>query len=178
MAKVDISKIEGIDDIDKKILYMLYDDARTSYTDIANAVELTRPAVKNRINVMENKGIITGYRPLINSTPDESGIKFMLSISTEPQHFLQIADVISMMKVHRQVYSKTGLNNIVAFGFVASPKEFKDYEKLVYSKIINLQGIRDISLHQLITTFKDVDGGVDYDKDRFKPSEDSDEVIN
>lgn len=171
MAKIDISSIEGIDDIDRTILYMLYEDARLSYTEIADEVSLTRPAVKNRIKAMEDKGIINGYRTLINPTPDDTGIKFMLSVCADSKNFLQIADKISMFKVHREVYTKTGLNNIVAIGFVKDSKEFKAYEKLVYSKIKDIDGIKDISLHQFITTYKNVDGGVDYDAERFKPVE-------
>lgn len=166
---VDISSIQGIDDIDKEILYMLYEDARTSYTDIAEKVGLTRPAVKNRIKAMEDKGIIVAFKPIINPTPDESGIKFMLSVRADNKHYFEILDKISMFKAHREVYSKTGLNNIVAIGYVANSSEFKKYEKRVFSKIQALEGINDIALHHLITTYKDVDGGVDYDAERFKP---------
>lgn len=169
MAKIDISKIQGIDDTDKEILEILYDDARTSYTDIAEEVGLTRPAVKNRIKAMEDKGVIVAFRPVINPTPDNTGIKFMLSVCADSKHFLEIADRISLFKAHREVYSKTGLNNIVAIGYAADASEFKKYEKLVYSRIRELEGVKDISLHQFISTYKNVDGGVDYDAERFKP---------
>lgn len=173
MAKVDISSIDGIDDIDKSILYMLYDDARTSFTRIAKEVGLTRPAVKNRIEAMEARGIIRGYRPVINPLPEDTGIKFMLSISADSKYYLEIASTISMFKAHREVYSKTGLSNIIAIGVVKDSREFQRYEKQVYSKISNLEGINDISLHQLITTYKDVDGGVDYNAEKFRPQDGS-----
>lgn len=55
-------EIEGIDEIDEKILSVIKDDARMSYSDIAEKVGVTRVSVKNRMNLLQEKGIIQGYK--------------------------------------------------------------------------------------------------------------------
>lgn len=55
-----------MDNIDYEILNILKKNGRTSHEAIAKAVNLSRPAVRNRILSMEEEGIITGYSTNIN----------------------------------------------------------------------------------------------------------------
>ena len=51
-----------LDDIDKRILYDLAADARhTSAPDIAEAVNVTPGTIRNRIDQLEERGVIEGY---------------------------------------------------------------------------------------------------------------------
>ncbi|MDR2870921.1 MAG: Lrp/AsnC family transcriptional regulator [Deferribacteraceae bacterium] len=50
-----------IDSVDKKILNMLMQSGRVSYTDIAKAVDMKPPSVIDRIKKLESEGIIKGY---------------------------------------------------------------------------------------------------------------------
>lgn len=50
-----------LDDTDRKILNMLLQAGRVSYTDIAKAVDMKPPSVIDRIKKMETEGIIQGY---------------------------------------------------------------------------------------------------------------------
>lgn len=171
MARVDIDSIEGIDDIDRIILKELVSDARVSITDIAKKVSITRPAIKSRIKALENKGIITGYEAIINPEGDADGVKFMLFVAAEPKSYLEAANILSKYKVHKEIYSKTGYYNLLAIGFVKNQDELKAYEKSVYSQIKECDSIVEASLHVILNTFKDVDGGIYYDREKFEESE-------
>ena len=61
--KIEKSKI---DVKDTKILSLLAQDARMSYTQISKQVSLSRDAVRYRISNYEKKGLIQGYRTLID----------------------------------------------------------------------------------------------------------------
>ncbi|MBO0454927.1 Lrp/AsnC family transcriptional regulator [Candidatus Enterococcus murrayae] len=50
-----------MDETDRKILNLLKKNARASYSEIAQQVSLTSPAVKERIIKMEDTGIIEKY---------------------------------------------------------------------------------------------------------------------
>ena len=50
-----------MDDIDRRILKLLQDNARTSLKTIAESTFLSSPAVSARIEKMEKDGIIRGY---------------------------------------------------------------------------------------------------------------------
>jgi Lrp/AsnC family leucine-responsive transcriptional regulator len=55
-----------IDDIDRQILNILQQNARTSNAEIARQVEMAPSAVLERIRRLEAKGVIQGYEVRIN----------------------------------------------------------------------------------------------------------------
>ena len=57
----------SMDDIDRRILKILQDNARTSLKTIAEKTFLSSPAVSARIEKLEKDGIINGYHAAINS---------------------------------------------------------------------------------------------------------------
>jgi DNA-binding Lrp family transcriptional regulator len=51
-----------LDDVDKRILYYLQQDARsTSSSDIAEKLDLSASTVRTRLNKLEESGIVRGY---------------------------------------------------------------------------------------------------------------------
>lgn len=55
-----------MDESDRKILDLLRENARMSYSEIGNAVGISRVSVKKRITAMEEAGIIRAYRAVID----------------------------------------------------------------------------------------------------------------
>ena len=49
--------LSGLDELDQKILELLIENARYSYSDIGEKVGISRVAVKARISAMEEKGV-------------------------------------------------------------------------------------------------------------------------
>ena len=58
--------ILGLDKIDRRIMEILQQDARTPIKDIAKEVFLTSPAVSARINRLVEEGYIVGFHAEIN----------------------------------------------------------------------------------------------------------------
>lgn len=56
----------SMDDIDRKILKILQENARTSLKTIAEKTFLSSPAVSARIEKLEKDGIICGYHAMID----------------------------------------------------------------------------------------------------------------
>ncbi|HEY4717236.1 MAG TPA: Lrp/AsnC family transcriptional regulator [bacterium] len=55
-----------IDELDIKIIELLEKNGRTQYNDIAGIVGLRPPSVIERIKKLEEKGVIRGYRVLLD----------------------------------------------------------------------------------------------------------------
>lgn len=55
-----------IDDVDKRIIAALAEDARASYAEIGAAVALSAPAVKRRIDRLRAGGVIQGYTVVVD----------------------------------------------------------------------------------------------------------------
>jgi DNA-binding Lrp family transcriptional regulator len=63
----------SLDDTDKAILYMLQHDARHITTqEMADKVNVSASTIRNRIENMEERGIIRGYHPAVDY--DEAGL--------------------------------------------------------------------------------------------------------
>ena len=58
--------LEGLDALDQRIVQMLIQNARSSYSEIGQAVGISRVAVKARIQALEQRGIIEEYTTIIN----------------------------------------------------------------------------------------------------------------
>lgn len=72
------------DEIDKKIIEILQENARTSLKVIADKVFLSSTAVSTRIERLEKEGIITGYQAQINPQALGYYIKAFINLEVEP----------------------------------------------------------------------------------------------
>ena len=70
-----------IDHIDLKILYILQNDGRRRLADIAADVDLSAPAVMERVKKLEASGVIRGYQALINDKKVGKDITAFISVS-------------------------------------------------------------------------------------------------
>lgn len=60
-----------MDEIDRRIVALLREDARRSYQDIGRHVHLSAPAIKRRVDRLEADGVILGYTAILD--PDAFG---------------------------------------------------------------------------------------------------------
>ena len=58
--------LDQLDRLDQKILTLLIENARYSYSEIGERIGISRVAVKARIDALEKKGIIEEYTTIIN----------------------------------------------------------------------------------------------------------------
>lgn len=56
--------LNGLDELDQKIVQLLIKNARLSYSDIGKEVGISRVAVKARIQALEKKGVMKNIQQL------------------------------------------------------------------------------------------------------------------
>ena len=76
--------LEGLDLLDQKILLLLIQNARMSYSDIGKQVGISRVAVKMRVQAMEQKGIIEEYTTIVNPQKIGGAVSCYFEIETTP----------------------------------------------------------------------------------------------
>jgi Lrp/AsnC family transcriptional regulator, leucine-responsive regulatory protein len=73
--------ISLIDPIDLKILFILQNHGRSRLADIADEVELSAPAVMERVKKLEATGVITGYQAVIDAKKVGKDITAFIGVS-------------------------------------------------------------------------------------------------
>ena len=72
-----------IDEIDKQILTILQNDARTSNAEISRQIDLAPSGVHERLKKLEERGIIKGFRTDIDPTTIGFGQTAFVSVRTD-----------------------------------------------------------------------------------------------
>jgi Lrp/AsnC family leucine-responsive transcriptional regulator len=88
----------SVDDVDRKILDLLREDARRTVTDIAGRVGLSAAPVKRRIERLERAGVIAGYTVVLDHSKLGSSIEAFTELrftgDTGVDHILATASEI------------------------------------------------------------------------------------
>lgn len=112
---------ETLDDVDQRILYLLQRDARNNTaTDIAEHVGVTANTVRNRIDRLEERGILTGYIPLVDYERADYQLEVDVictaPITERTALALEAIDVEGVVHVRERM---TGRRNVIATAIAA-----------------------------------------------------------
>ena len=72
-----------MDDIDWKLLALLQRNGRTTYTELARQVDLSVPAVTERVKRLEEAGVIEGYAARVNPAAAGYLVTTLIAITVE-----------------------------------------------------------------------------------------------
>ncbi len=151
--------IEGLDELDNRILEIIRDNARLTYKEIGEQVGISRVSVKTRMDALQEKGIIRGCQTVIDPTRVPEGTLFFLDVECTPDHFDDVAEYLAGNRMIRQIYSVSGECRIHAVGFANNASNLSYFANTVYRRKL---GVRSMSCRTVLSTLMDIDGGVEY----------------
>ena len=130
-----------MDDLDWKILSLLQHNGRMTYTDLSRQVNLSVPAVTERVKRMEESGVIEGYSARINPVAAGYAMQSLIGI-TVPQpaksKFLKFLETIpEVLECHHVTGADSYIMLLVAVSLA-------DLERLI--ERINVYGETRTSL--------------------------------
>lgn len=102
-----------LDDINWKILKSLQKNARQSNTDIAKQVNITSPAVAERIRKMEDLGIIQGYHAQVSHYETGHQLKAIITLRAFMGRLKPFLETVKSFDEVVNCYRITGNENIV-----------------------------------------------------------------
>lgn len=73
-----------LDETDREILRLLLADARRPYSDIAERVDLSAPAVSDRVDRLREVGVIEGFTLRIDGDALSDGLSVLATLSVAP----------------------------------------------------------------------------------------------
>ncbi|WP_194898696.1 Lrp/AsnC family transcriptional regulator [Catenulispora pinisilvae] len=115
-----------MDDIDRHIVTALVADGRMSYTDLGKLIGLSTSAVHQRVQKLEERGVLRGFRAVVD--PEALGLSLTAFISVKPIDPAAPDDVPDRLKDLVEVedcYSVAGDENYILKVRVGTPGELE-----------------------------------------------------
>ena len=147
--------LDGLDELDRKIVGLLIQNARMSYSDIGQQVGISRAAVKMRVQALEKKGIIEEYTTIINPQKLGGAVSCYFEIETAPESLSEVAEILRQNDTVTQIYRVTGRSKLHVHAVAASGEEM---ERLVCGTIDKLPGVTSCSCNIIFSRIKDIKG--------------------
>lgn len=147
--------LDGLDETDQKILRLLIQNARMSYSEIGQQIGISRVAVKMRVQALEKKGIIEEYTTVINPQKISGAISCYFEIETTPDTLIQVAELLKKNDTVTQIYRVTGKSRLHVHAVASSNEEM---EKLIYETMDRLPGVEECSCNMIFSRIKDIKG--------------------
>ena len=104
--------LDGLDDLDQKIIRCLIQNARMPYSEIGQQVGISRVAVKMRVQALEKKGIIEEYTTIINPQKISGAISCYFEIETVPDTLEEVISILEKNDTVTQIYRVTGKSRL------------------------------------------------------------------
>lgn len=144
-------QFSNLDEIDSKILNYLTENGRMSYVDLAKKVNLSRVAVKSRIESLLERGIIERFTIIINPQKVGRNVSAYFTIEVEPQYLYRVAETLAEYESITDIYQMTG-SSLLHVHAILELNE--DLEEFLRRNIYSLKGIKRIDTHILISRIK------------------------
>ena len=147
--------LDGLDESDQKIVRLLIENARVSYSDLGDKIGLSRVAVKARIQALEQRGIIEEYTTVINPQKISGAVSCYFEIETTPGSLSEVIDILNGDDTVTQIYRVTGRDKLHVHAVAASGEEM---ETFLHTVIDTLPGVVSCSCNIILSRIKDIKG--------------------
>ena len=147
--------LDGLDELDQKIVRLLIQNARMSYSEIGQQTGISRVAVKMRVQTLEQKGVIEEYTTIINPQKISGAVSCYFEIETRPDALMEVAEILRQNDTITQIYRVTGKSRLHVHAVASSSEEM---EALLYGTIDKLPGVLECTNNVILSRIKDIKG--------------------
>jgi len=142
----------SIDEIDAKILELLQEDGRMKRSDVADEVDLSISAVSERMRKLEERGVIQGYKAIVDPKRLHLDITAFIRVSVDgSEQYPAFVDEVIDMEPVLEVHSITGAGSHV---MKVRTKNTTTLERFL-SKIQAVPGVTQTTTSIVLSTFKE-----------------------
>jgi DNA-binding Lrp family transcriptional regulator len=133
-----------LDSIDREILFQLGRDGRLSNVDLAARVGLTPPPCLRRVRRLEEAGVITGFRAVLDPAALGRGLEVILDIDITASDRSTIEDFEAAMSSYDEVIELRRMFGQTDYFARVAVADQVAYETFLTTKLIGLPAIQRI----------------------------------
>jgi DNA-binding Lrp family transcriptional regulator len=139
-----------MDEIDRRLLSLLRDNARTPVATLAKKLQIARGTVQNRMSKLEREGVIAGYSVRLKPEVDEQRIAALMTIAVEGNNAEKVLRTLRGDPAVQTLHTTNGRWDIVAELRADSLEAFDK----VLGRIRQVEGIANTETSLLLSTHK------------------------
>ena len=134
-----------VDSFDRQILRVLQQDGRISNQDLADRIGLSPSPCLRRVRALEESGIVTGYRALIDAKALGYTLMALIYISMDkhtPERFEHFENEISQFSEVQECLLITGQDADYQIKVIV--KDMDAFQELLLNRITRIQGVTGV----------------------------------
>ncbi|MFX1479752.1 MAG: Lrp/AsnC family transcriptional regulator [Promethearchaeota archaeon] len=103
-----MKKEKTLDEIDRNILRILQDNARTSYREIQEKLGISIGTIHNRISKLKERGVVEGYTLRLNNEKLGYKLSFLIRINIDGKFTEEILEDLTTIPEVCSIFHTTG----------------------------------------------------------------------
>ena len=141
----------ALDNVDRAIIEELEKDSRTSQRKLASKIGVAQGTITNRMQRLENNGVIKGYGVKLDAESVGWGMTIMAGLRIEKGRMIEVQEKIASDPRVFTVYDITGDWDSMVLARVEDRSDLDDLTKSVFT----LEGVVRSFTHVVLNTVKE-----------------------
>jgi len=141
-----------LDEVDTRILELLEEDARRSFTEMAEKLNASESSIRKRVSTLQKEGIIRKFTIKVDNTKLGLNTIAIVGIDVDSDKMLEIAQKLCDLKEVKCVATSSGDHMIMLEIWTKNGKELN---RLISEKIEGIEGVRKICPALILEKLKD-----------------------
>jgi Lrp/AsnC family leucine-responsive transcriptional regulator len=129
-----------LDTLDLKLLRILMKQGRATWSDLAAEIEMSSPAVAERVRRLEEKGVIKTYEAVID--PELVGNTCTAFVAVTLEKTEQRADFLDLIKILDEVQECHHIAGDYDYLLKVRTQDTKDLDRVISCELKELPGIK------------------------------------
>lgn len=153
------SKQSILDDLDKKLITILQDDARASASEISRRTGYNENTIRYRIERLKKSGVVKEFTALLNPRMIGLPVAAIMMITTEPNQLKDVFERLAKLEETKHILQATGKHDLIVVAHYPDMEAMNDASQ----KIKSMDGVKEAEIH-LATGLIKVDTKFDVNK--------------
>jgi Lrp/AsnC family transcriptional regulator, leucine-responsive regulatory protein len=143
-----------LDSVDRRILDVLQVEGRLANVALAERVHLSPSPCLRRVKALEEDGVVSGYRAMVDREAVGLGLTVFVEIKVEGHSEKLAAELEKAVAKMPEVVSSYLVSGAADFLLEVVVPDLRSYERLLLGSLLKLPGVHDVRSNIAIRTFK------------------------
>jgi DNA-binding Lrp family transcriptional regulator len=143
-----------VDRIDRDILLQLRRDGRLTNVELAKRVGLTPPPCLRRVKRLQDGGVITGYRAVINPAAVGRGLEVFVDVDINANDLATVQEFEATAAGYDEVIELRRMFGHPDYFLRIAVADHAAYEAFLTGKLIGLPGVLHVTSHLTMKKIK------------------------